>query len=171
MEVAPLEEEPPPEAAEPAVEQPHEAAEPAVEEPPEAAEQAVEAEEPINIRPLRAPSDPTVEEIEAHEASGHTQFRAWCRACLAGAGRNMAHAKVDRPDVHSVPVLVTDYCFMNEAEEDGETNAKCMPILVCKFNVDKWMHSHAVPHKGTKHPWGQESSRMRWYRVASRRSF
>ena len=22
-----------------------------------------------------------------------------------------------------------------------------------KFDVDRWMHSHAVPHKGTKHPW------------------
>ena len=35
-----------------------------------------------------------------------------------------------------------------------EANTKCMPILVIKFNVDKWMHSHAVPHKGTRHPWG-----------------
>ena len=107
----------------------------------EAAEAAVgiEAEEPVNVKSLRAPWEPTKEEREAHEASGHAQFRSWCRACLAGAGRDTAHTRVDRPDERAVPVMAADYCFMGEKDE-GEANARCMPILVIKFDVDKWLH-------------------------------
>ena len=40
-----------------------------------------EVEKPIQIR---APEDPTPAEIEEREATGHVQYRNWCRHCIAG---------------------------------------------------------------------------------------
>ena len=118
-------------------------------------EQAVgsESEEPVSVRPLRAPWEPTKEEQDIHETSGHAQTRAWCSSCLAGAGRDTAHVRVERPHERAIPVFAADYCFMGE-RDDGDANARCMPILVMQFDVGTWMHSHAVPNKGTRHPWG-----------------
>ena len=117
-------------------------------------EQAVgsESEEPVNVRPLRAPWEPTKEEQDIHETSGHAQSRAWCSSCLAGAGRDTALVRVERPHERAIPVLAADYCFMGE--RDGDANPRCIPILVMQFDVGTWMHSHAVPNKGTRHPWG-----------------
>ena len=71
---------------------------------------------------------------------------------LAGVGRDTAHVRVERPHERAIPVLAADYCFMGEGDDD-EANARCMPILVMQFDVGIWMHSHAVPNKGTSHPW------------------
>ena len=92
-------------------------------------EQAVgsESEEPVNVRPLRAPWEPTKEEQDIHETSGHAQTRAWCSSCLAGAGRDTAHVRVERPHERAIPVLAADYCFMGE--RDGDANPMCIPIF------------------------------------------
>ena len=99
------------------------------------------------------PWEPTKEEQDIHETSGHAQSRAWCSSCLAGAGRDTAHVRVERSHEHAIPVLAADYCFMGE-RDDGDANPRCIPILVMQFDVGTWMHSHAVPNKGTRHPWG-----------------
>ena len=46
-----------------------------------------ESEEPVNVRPLRAPWEPTKEEQDIHETSGHAQFRARCRSCFSRCGQ------------------------------------------------------------------------------------
>ena len=107
---------------------------------------AGESEEPLNLRPLRAPEAPTVEEIEVHEAAGHPNFRSWCRACVAGAARDSQHRAQDKSEI-AVPTLHADYGFMGEKDEVEEKDARCMPILVLKFDKDKFLHSHAVPAK------------------------
>ena len=61
--------------------------------------------------------------------------------------RDSAHVRAERPDEHDIAVPVADYCCVGE-RYDGEANARCIEIL------DKWVHSHTVPHKETKHPWG-----------------
>ena len=67
-----------------------------------------ESEEPVNARLLRAPWEPTKEEKEVHEKKGgHAQVRPWCRSCLAGAGSDRAHARVERPDERAIPVQTT----------------------------------------------------------------
>ena len=48
----------------------------------------IEAGEAVNVRPLRAPQEPTKDWKDVQETSGHAKFRPWCRACLAGAGRD-----------------------------------------------------------------------------------
>ena len=107
----------------------------------------------MNVRPLRAPEAPTAEEIEIHEAADHPNFRSWCRACVAGAPRDSQHRAQDRSEI-AVPTLHADYGLMDEKDEAEERNARCMPILVLKFDKDKFLHSHAAPAKGLKHPWG-----------------
>ena len=37
--------------------------------------------QPIRIR---APTDPTPEEVEEHESTGHVQYRTWCGTVLPG---------------------------------------------------------------------------------------
>ena len=126
---------------------------------PDAAEAAqdepenIESEEPVNVKLLRAPTAPTEEEVEIHESGGHPNFRSWCRACVAGAARNSQHRALDRTDV-AIPTLHADYAFMGEKDETEERDARCMPILVLKIDKDRYIHAHAVPAKGLKHPWG-----------------
>ena len=107
----------------------------------------------MNVRPFRAPEASTTEKIETHEAAGHPNFRSWCRACVAGAARDSQHRAQDRSEI-AVPTLHADYGFMGAKDEAEERDARCMPILVLKFDKDKFLHSHAVPAKGLKHPWG-----------------
>ena len=74
---------------------------------------------------------------------GHAQFRPWWRLCLAGAGRDKGHLRVERPDAHAIPVLAADQHFMRVGGDD-EANAR--------YDVGKFEHSRAVPHIGTRHP-------------------
>eukprot|EP00971_Amphidinium_carterae_P251392 4990240-Amphidinium_carterae.2 len=65
-----------------------------------------------------------------------------------------------------VPVISADYCYMGHAKE-SELTSKCMPILMIKSHADRWIHSHAVPRKGCKHPWGRPSSQVGSKRLLS----
>ena len=87
-----------------------------------------EAGKPVNVRPLRARWEPTKEVKHVHESSGHAQVCPWCRACPEGAGRDIAHVRVERLDERAILVQVADYCFMGESD-DGEANSRCTPIF------------------------------------------
>ena len=63
------------------------------------------------VKPLRAPSAPTRQEIEDHEASAHIPYRSWCRACIAGRGRSEAHRQHDS-DEHALPTVAIDYGYL-----------------------------------------------------------
>ena len=45
---------------------------------------------------VRAPEGPSRAEVAEHEATGHVQYRNWCRHCLAGRGLGQQHRS--RPD-------------------------------------------------------------------------
>ena len=78
-------------------------------------EQVADGElEAPGLRVLRSPSDPTSDEIELHEAAGHSPYRAWCRACVAGAGRTARHEKPRVSEEKCVPVICVDYAFMGK---------------------------------------------------------
>ena len=91
----------------------------------EAVRFALKPEEPANVRPLRAPWEPTKEEKDVQETSEHALFRLWRRACQAGAGRDRAHVRVERLDERANVVLAADCCFMGE-RDGGEANARCI---------------------------------------------
>ena len=103
------------------------------------------------IKVLKSPGTPTAKEIEEHEAT-HLPYRAWCRHCVAGYGKDDYHRKVDSSG-NSVPVVACDYCFMGERIEDEKLSAKCLPILVVKDSAYGVVDSQVVPNKGTKHPY------------------
>jgi hypothetical protein len=73
---------------------------------------------------LRGPEDPTAEEVEAHNASGHAKYRAWCRYCVGGRGNADPHKKHDEEECKK-PVISCDYCFMGEKVEDDKISSKC----------------------------------------------
>jgi len=74
-------------------------------------EQVEVDEQKVGVRPLRAPNAPTKEEIEEHEASGHSNYRSWCQACIVGRGRSDAH-KHDEFDEHALPTVAIDYGYL-----------------------------------------------------------
>ena len=60
--------------------------------------------------------------------------------------RDSDHLRAERLDERDIALPAADYCCVCE-RYDVEANARCIEIL------DKWVHSHTVPHKETKHPW------------------
>ena len=63
-------------------------------------------------RGLAAPAAPTVLEKEAHLASGHQPYRAWCAHCLRGRGRARSHLCGASSRVTAdAPVVHMDYAF------------------------------------------------------------
>ena len=92
-------------ACEPADEQAEEKVAPADEQ---VADSELEAP---GLRVLRSPSDPTSDEIELHEVAGHSPYRAWCRACVAGAGRSARHEKPRVGEEKCVPMICVDLCL------------------------------------------------------------
>ena len=108
------------------------------------------------LKILRSPSDPTTDEIEMHEAAGHSPYRAWCRACVAGAGRSARHEKSRSAEEKCVPTICIDYAFMGEKGDENLAGALNMPILVCKCLPDRWVSADAVPSKGAAEPYGAQ---------------
>lgn len=102
------------------------------------------------VRPLRAPQAPTRDEIDAHEASGHCNYRSWCRACIAGRGRSDPHSSASG-DEHALPTVAIDYAYLGEPP--GEDAERSCPILVLKSGRDRWVSSEVYPAKGTQHEW------------------
>ena len=117
--------------------------------PVEADNEPMEDAEPSNLKAMRAPRDPTQEEIDDHEAAGHTPYRSWRRACVAGAGRRDRHVRQLKDMEKAVPTISVDYAFLGEPGAHGEGRATDMPILVTKCDADRWVTSDPVPCKGT----------------------
>ena len=106
--------------------------------------------------PLCLPSvyQPTRSEYMDHCVT-HYPFRAWCRHCLEGRGREFGHSHMEgAKDERSTPVVSFDYCFVSDAgdittvvdfEAAGEGAAK---ILVVRDSKSKSVFAHVVPAKG-----------------------
>ena len=95
----------------------HEAAvrEGGAEAPEQDREEAGDLEMQARERPVRVlrkrPEQPTAEEVQEHEISGHEPYRSWCRACVAARGRADAH--VGRPAVEKgVSIIGVDYGYL-----------------------------------------------------------
>jgi len=51
---------------------------------PTAAEAVEQEEEARAAKVPKAPEVPSAQEIEMHKASGHIQYRSWCKHCAQG---------------------------------------------------------------------------------------
>jgi hypothetical protein len=105
----------------------------------------MENAEPANLCAMRAPRDPPQQEIEEHGAAGHSPYRSWCRACVAGAGRRDRHVRQLQDQEKAVPTLSADYAFMGAQGP----KAWVLPILLTKCDAVRWVTSDPVPAKGT----------------------
>ena len=106
--------------------------------------------------PLCLPSvyQPTRSESMDHCVT-HYPFRAWCKHCLEGRGREFGHGshRGDK-DERSTPVVSFDYAFISdvgeittetEFEAAGDGAAK---IIVVRDGKSKSVFAHVVPVKG-----------------------
>jgi hypothetical protein len=108
-----------------------------------------------NIRAKVRPKQPTREEVEEREASGHLPYRTWCRSCGAGRGKSDAHSVTDVPEhldeVH--PTVGMDYGWLNAGRtpqgEKSLPGEKTTPILCMRNSDDGWVDSIPMPSKGT----------------------
>ena len=97
---------------------------------------------------------PTRSEYLDHCVS-HFPFRAWCKHCLEGRGREFGHSSMNgSKDERSTPVVSFDYCFISDTgdvttQEDfevaGEGAAK---VLIVRDSRSKSVFAHMVPVKG-----------------------
>ena len=88
------------------------------------------------------PKKPNKEEIAEHEMT-HLPYRNWCKHCVRGRGKEMAHRKTeDKPEMTEVHI---DFAFMGEEDKPGET----IPILVAKERSTRMCMAAATPRKTT----------------------
>ena len=113
-----------------------------------------EAEEGRAAKPLRAPTLPSAEEVEAHMVS-HIPYRAWCSHCVRGRGKSFARHRVNRQgDPEEVPVVSIDYGFFGapgELPADAVGGAQMPVLVVVRDRKSKALFSHLVPSKGVEH--------------------
>ena len=70
---------------------------------------------PVEARlPRKAvtPEDPTEEERESHQLTGHACFRSWCRHCVRGRGTEAAH-RSSVSSSNALPVISWDYYYLS----------------------------------------------------------
>ena len=112
-------------------------------------EEKVQEQDPESRIPKKviAPKGPTKQEREDHELL-HLPYRAWCKHCVRGRGRNKAHGRQEEQDEEEreqrVPRVSIDYFFMSVEEEKASANP--MMVMIDEQNGNKYMR--AVGRKG-----------------------
>lgn len=120
--------------------------------------QPSESQEARMPKVLASPAQPTKAELEMHRLI-HVPFRAWCRECVLGRGRDRYHRKIVGED--DVARIAMDYMFLTEywffytqdaAEEstrkhDGQVRS-CITVLVIKDFKHKSIWAYPVEGKG-----------------------
>ena len=78
---------------------------------------------------------------------------------MRGKAKAMKHVRVDHSD-ETVPVISSDYCFMNSVDETvitEEVQKKHAPVLVVHDRWSKMTYAHVLPCKGvTQGPIGSK---------------
>eukprot|EP00435_Cladocopium_sp_Y103_P052687 s1304_g16.t1 len=109
----------------------------------------IEVEEFARPVRVKAPTDPTHDEIEEHESTGHIQYRSWCCHSVAGRGVGQQHRtrEEEARAQDGLPTITCDYTFMSGggAEQEDE---RVKPILVIKDSKTSAVAATFVDHKG-----------------------
>ena len=93
-------------------------------------------------RPLPEPKVPTSAQVAAHNLT-HLPYRTWCAHCVAARRPNSHHLSASSNSQRSTPLLVADYCFIRD-NEDEETAT----VLVACLYPSRTMLATVVPAKG-----------------------
>lgn len=91
---------------------------------------------------MNDPQKPSKEEVEEH-CKTHLPFRSWCRHCVRGRGKEMAHYRQEGESTMNEVHL--DFFFMGLENEPGKT----VPILAAKERRSKMVMASVVPKKTT----------------------
>ena len=94
---------------------------------------------------LRSPCAPTEEEIEEHEAIGHSVHRTWCGHCIRARGMHEVHKAVLDRDERGLPTISLDYYFFGG---NGEGAPGGLPNLQIKDESTGMLWSSTIPAKG-----------------------
>jgi hypothetical protein len=117
--------------------------------------EAIDEEEEADV-PLCLPAQYQLSRSEfLDHCVTHYPFRAWCRHCLEGRGREFGHGNHGGAKEHNAcPVVSFDYACLSDHDEvitqegleaAGEGAAK---ILVLRDSKSKAVFAHVVPAKG-----------------------
>ena len=120
--------------------------------------QPSESQEARAPKVLTSPIQPSKAERDMHRLI-HVPFRAWCRECVLGRGRDRYHRRIIGED--DVARIAMDYMFLTEygffysqsdAEEamskNGEQVRSCITVLVIKDFKHKSIWAYPVEGKG-----------------------
>jgi len=103
-----------------------------------------EGEEGRKAVGAKIPQKVSNEERQAHELT-HTPYRAWCRYCVRGRGKNRAHKKsaIDKSEIE-VPRVAIDYFYMGAEDEKASEN----PLIVMVDEGTGEKYARAIGRKG-----------------------
>ena len=107
---------------------------------------------------LASPAQPSKTETDIHRLI-HVPFRAWCRECVLGRGRDRYHRRiVGSDDVARIAMdymFLTEYGFFNSQVDADEAINKaegqcriCITVLVIKDFLHKSIWAYPVEGKG-----------------------
>ena len=104
---------------------------------------------------LASPLQPTAEERDEHNASGHAVYRNWCRPCVLGRCREWPHGGGSSSSTgeNRIPVLSFDYCYLctrcNSSEDERIAEERgSSPLLVLWDSHTKAPYVYLLPSKG-----------------------
>ena len=124
----------------------------------EAIEENEESEE--GRRPkLRAPEEPTAQEVREHEVT-HTPYRSWCPQCIQARGKQNHHRKEkEEPGERAVPSVHVDYWFMRDKPGDP-----LVPVINIVDEQTGGFKAHVIQQRepGTNSKAGSASDREFW---------
>ena len=93
--------------------------------------------------------EPTQDEIDEHTID-HAVFRSWCPHCIHGQAVCCPHKHIKDRN-YDIPIISTDYGYMNDEKDKRDDKEKGMPIIVLH---DKKTGIHrarlVVPRKGVR---------------------
>ena len=96
---------------------------------------------------LRSPNSPTEQEIEEHEAMGHSIHRSWCGHCIRARGLTEQHVSQPEEELKekALPTISIDYYFFGATTREQESE---LPGLQVKDSHTGMLWASTVPAKG-----------------------
>ena len=91
---------------------------------------------------MQDPKVPRQEKIDERNKL-HLPYRSWCRHCVRGRGRAVAHEKAK--EEHATPEVHFDCLFMRKEGEAGKT----LPVAAVKERASGMLMASVVPRKTT----------------------
>ena len=113
-----------------------------------------ETQEEFRTQVGKGPPEPSPQERDQHESTGHAVFRSWCGPCVAGRGRAQAHSSQEHSsDVTAV--VSWDYGFLSSKAHKGTEDEEAArsgqsPVLCARDRMSQTWLWYLLPYKGTE---------------------